>query len=177
MKLSKRLKTLCLFVIVILIIIIIIIICSVKNANSCCLKYNTYLSGMWIGDLEFIKKANLSDLQIFIAPKEQKKRNGYILMVDKNKDFILNQPIELVELSSQHKQRWSANTANKKIDDEFMIHFQLNTDVKNIYPKKMIFILSIINGVLTIRDENNKIYALLTKDLIASASAISAYKE
>jgi hypothetical protein len=58
-----------------------------------------------------------------------------------------------------------------------MIQFQLNTDVKNIYPKKMIFILSIINGVLSIKDENNKIYALLTKDLIASASAISAYKE
>jgi hypothetical protein len=177
MKLTKKLKTLCLFVIVILIIIIIIIICSVKGANSCCLKYNTYLTGMWVGDLEFIKKANLSDLQIFIAPKEQKKRNGYILMVDNNKDFILNQPIELKELSSQHSQRWSANTANKKIDDMFTIQYELSTDVKNIYPKKIIFTVSIINGVLSIKDENGKIYALLTKDLIASASAISAYKE
>lgn len=174
MKLSK---SLCLFIVVILIILIIILICSVKGANSSCLKYNTYLTGMWVGDLEFIKKANLSDLQIFIAPKEQKKRDGYILMVDTNKEFILNQPIELKELSSQHKQRWSANSANKKIDDEFNIQFELITDVKNIYPKILYLTISMTNGVLSIKDGNNKIFALLSKDLVASAAAISAYKD
>jgi len=170
-------STALIIIIIIVIIFLIFIICMVRSANTCCVKYQNYLTGMWIGDPEFLKKSDLSDLQIFISPKEGQKRNGYIIMLDKNKEFILNQPIELNELSSSHTQRWSAHSANKKNkNDLFNITFNLNTQVDNIFPKQLIFTLSMLNGVLSIKDNTEKIYALLTKDLITSASAIKEYE-
>jgi uncharacterized integral membrane protein len=176
----KNKSLLYVFIIVVIIIVLIILICSIKNANVSCVKYQNYLTGMWVGDAEFIKKSDLSDLRIFISPREKRKRNGYIIMLDKNEEFILNQPIELEEVNSAHNQRWSAHNANKKIDDGFNIQFNLSTDVKNSFPKKLNFLLSIIGGVLTItgqdKNGNNKVYALMTKDLIASAEAVNAYQ-
>lgn len=166
------------FIIAIIIIFLIIIISMVRSADNCCIKYQNYLTGMWIGDPEFLKKADLSDLQIFISPKENKRRNGYIIMLDSTKEFILNQPIELEEYSSQHNQRWAAHSANKKNkNDLFNINFILNTQVDDIFPKQLIFALSMTNGALSISDRNGKIYSLLEKDLISSAVAINTYKD
>jgi hypothetical protein len=165
------------FIIAIVIIFLIIIISMVRSANNCCIKYQNYLTGMWIGDPEFLKNAELSDLQIFISPNENKKRNGYIIMLDNNKEFILNQPIELEEYSSKHNQRWSAHSANKKnANDLFHINFILHTKINDIFPKQLIFALSITNGALSISDHNGKIYSLLEKDLISSSAAVNIYK-
>ena len=165
------------FIIAIIIIFLIIIISMVRSANNCCVKYQNYLTGMWIGDPEFLKKSELSDLQIFISPRENQKRNGYIIMLDNNKEFILNQPIELEEYSSKHKQRWSAHSANKKnTNDLFNMNFILHTKVDDIFPKHLMFALSITNGALSISDQNGKIYSLLEKDLISSAAAVNTYK-
>ena len=163
------------FIIAIIIILLIVLITSITSANKSCSKYQNYLTGMWIGDPEFIKKSDLTDLQIFIGPKENVKRNGYIIMLDKNNEFILNSAIELKEITSQHAQRWSANTENKKIkDDHFNIEYQVLTDINNVFPKKINLNLSMGNGVLAIK-ANEKTYALLIKDLIASAEAIASY--
>ena len=163
------------FIIAIIIILLILLITSINSANKSCSKYQNYLTGMWIGDPEFIKKSDLTDLQIFIGPKENLKRNGYVIMMYKNNKFILISAIELKEITSQHTQRWSANAENKKIkDDNFNIEYQLLTDVNNVFPKKINLNLSMSNGVLSIQS-NGKIYALLIKDLIASAEAIASY--
>lgn len=170
--------TIYIIITVIIIIFLILIISIVNSANKCCVKYQNYLTGMWIGDPEFLKKSDLSDLQIFISPKENQKRNGYIIMLDKNKEFLLNQPIELEELSSSHSQRWSAYGANKQVkNDLFNIEFILNSEVENIFPKHLKFTLSMGGGVLSISDKNGKLYSLLEKDLISSAAAINAYEE
>jgi len=166
-------------IVIIILLLLIIIIPTVQNANNCCIKYHNYLTGMWIGDPQFIKKSNLTDLQIFIGPKEKKKRNGYIIMLDQNNNFILNQAIELQELSSSHNQRWSAHSANKKkIDDDFNIWLLID-NLKNVFPKKLKFSISMGNGILKIVGINingeEKTYALLTKDILASAEAIHAY--
>jgi len=191
-----------LFIFISIIIILLITIIYITNgANKSCAKYHYYLTGMWIGDPEFLKKSNLTDLQFFISPKEKRGRcrirNCYIIMVDINGKFILNQPIELEEISSSHNQRWCAYGANKKIkDDVFNIEFRItnediaepnkditepNKDIAepeifNILSKKIILSLSMINGSLIIKN-NNKIYGLLEKDLISSAAAISAYEK
>jgi hypothetical protein len=167
-------KLIYVFIIIIIIILLIILIYTLKNANSCCIKYHNYLTGLWVGDPEFIKKSNLSDFKLFIGPRENKKRNGYIIMLDKNNDFILNKAISLQESSTGHTQRWSAHSANKQTDDKFNIQYLLNTDVNNVFPKQINFLVSMNNGVLTVNN-NGKIYALLTKDLLASAEAIKAY--
>lgn len=168
-----RYKNLLIFA-AIVIIFLIIIIFIVKSANNSCNKYHYYLSGMWSGDPEFLKKADLKDLQIFIAPKNKNKRNGYIIMIDANGDFILNQPIEMQELSSSHSQRWAAYNMDKKIkNDNFNVDYLITNDIED-FPKNISITVSIGNGSLIIKN-NNTTYALCEKNLIASAAAIEAY--
>jgi hypothetical protein len=151
-----------------------------KSANISCNKYHYYLSGMWVGDPEFLKKSNLKDLQIFISPKNKIKRNGYIIMVNTNNDIILNQPIELQEVSSSHNQRWAAYNMDKKINnDNFTINYLILNDIDtDLFPKNIILSVSIGNGTLVIKSsDNDHVYALCEKDLISSAAAIAAYEE
>ena len=176
--------------IAIIIIIIIIFICVLNNSASICNeRYNNYLTGMWIGDPDFLKQSNLKDLQIFISPKEKKIRQGYIIMTDTNGKFIMNEPIEFKE--SNNSKKWSALKANKqKNKDKFISYYNVtntNTNAStnaststntNEFPKNLKFGLSMCDGTLTIHDaDSNKLSALLEKDLISSAFAIEAYNE
>lgn len=99
-------------------------------------------------------------------------------MVNINGDIVLNQPIELQEITSAHNQRWAAYNMNKKIkDDNFIIDYLIASDIDtDIFPKNMSMNISIGNGTLVIKNNNN-IYALCEKDLISSAAAIAAYNE
>jgi hypothetical protein len=133
---------------------------------------------MWVGDPEFLKKSNLKDLQIFLSPKNKKKRDGYIVMINTNNDIILNQPIELQEISPAHDQRWAAYNMNKKINnDNFTINYLISNDIDtNLFPKNITISVSMTNGTLVIKSNNN-VYALCEKDLISSAAAIATYEE
>ena len=168
-------KYTCLSFVIIVIIILIIIVIIMKSSNSSCCteKYNIYLTGLWVGDPEFLSQANLKDLQIFIAPKEKKLRQGYIIMTDTNGNFILNQAIEFRNTSQS-----SASKANKqKQKDKFNANYQTNIEDDSIFPKNIKLGVSMCDGTLSIHDtKSNKLYALLEKDLISSATAIEAYK-
>jgi hypothetical protein len=171
-----------LFIVIAIIVFLIICIMLFTNfANTSCKKYHYYLSGMWIGDPEFLKKSNLKDLQIFISPKENKNRSkstrsGYIIMVNTNGDILINQPIDLKEITSSHNQRWAAYNMDKKIkNDSFDIQYQILNDIED-FPKNITMSVSITNGSLVIKN-NNTTYALCEKDLISSAAAIVAYEE
>ena len=107
-------------------------------------------------------------------------------MVDINGDFILNEPIELKELSSSHNQRWNAHRENKKIKNDLLnIEFSLlgkekkniNSEIFNVFPNRLILSFSIIGGSLIIKDERGKIYALFEKDLLSSAAAVMSYEK
>lgn len=178
-----KIKLIYTILVIFLIIFIVTISANIsKSANLSCNKYHYYLSGMWVGDPEFLKKSNLKDLQIFISPKNKTKnktkRNGYIIMVNTNNDIILNQPIELQEMSSTHNQRWNAYKMNKKIkDDNFTINYSILSDINtDLFPKNITMCVSMSNGTLVIKSDDN-IYALCEKDLIASADAIATYEE
>jgi hypothetical protein len=175
-----KIKLICVILVIIFLIIFIVSISfnMTKSANISCNKYHHYLSGMWVGDPEFLKKSNLKDLQIFLSPKNKAKRNGYIIMVNINNDIILNQPIELQEITPMHNQRWAAYNTNKKIkDDNFIINYLILSDIDTeLFPKNITMMVSMVNGTLVIKSNNN-IYALCEKDLISSAAAISAYEE
>ena len=159
--------------IAIVIVILIIIFCLVKSANTCIEKYNNYLTGLWIGDPDFLLSAKLQDMQLFISPKENKVRQGYIIITDINGDFILNQPIEFKELNSS---KWNAYNSNKKNkNDKFYTNYQ--TNIIKDFPKNIKIGVSMCDGTLTIHNTDlNILYALLEKDLISSAAAITAYK-
>ena len=107
-------------------------------------------------------------------------------MVDINGDFILNEPIGLKEISSQHNQRWLSHSENKKIKNDLLnIQFALlgdgkqndSSDIFNIFPNRLMLSFSIMRGSLIIKDEKGKIYALFEKDLLSSAAAINTYEK
>ena len=175
----------CFFVTVIAIFLIIIIYIT-KGATNSCNKYHYYLTGMWSGDPEFLKKSNLQDLKLFISPRERGVRNCYIIMVDINGGFILNEPISMKEISSSHNQRWNSHSENKKIkNDSFNVEFALlgeekktfSSEVFNVFPNRFILSFSIMGGSLIIKNREGKIYALFEKDLLSSAAAINAYEK
>ena len=99
-------------------------------------------------------------------------------MVNANNDIILNQPIELQEMSSAHNQRWAAHNMNKKIkDDNFTINYLISSDIDtDLFPKNITMSVSMGNGTLMVKNNGN-VYALCEKDLISSAAAITAYEE
>ena len=53
--------------IAVLIILIIVIIAVVGAPTG--RRYCDYLSGMWVGDPAFLRKAGLRDMQMFISPR------------------------------------------------------------------------------------------------------------
>ena len=160
--------------IAIVVIILIIIFYLINLANNCTEKYNNYLTGLWIGDPDFLSHAKLRDMQLFIAPKEKKIRQGYIIITDINGEFILNQPIEFKELNYS---KWNAYNSNKKNkNDKFCINYQ--TNITADFPKNIKIGVSMCNGTLTIHNtDSNILYAFLEKDIISSATAIEEYKK
>ena len=175
-------------IISIIIVIIIIIFYLLNNsASTCNERYNNYLTGMWTGDPDFLKQANLKDLQLFISPKEKNMRQGYVIMTDINGNFIMNEPIEFKDTNNQSK-NWKALSANsQKNKDKFIIHYEnasesdsKESDSKKSdkFPKNLKFGISMCDGTLTIHDtDSNKILAFLEKDFISSAVAIDTYNE
>lgn len=157
----------------IIMVVIIIIIGSISVS-----RYEQYLSGLWIGDPTFLNDAHLSDFQLFISPRENGTRQGYLIITNLNGEFISNQAIEINEQS--HISNWMSATCSS---------FKTNTDVYNVrtieinydnedddppMPKLLKMTISLLNGSLSLYDEQ-KVYAFMRKDFAASAAAIEVY--
>ena len=155
-------------------VIVIIIVALVGSATA--RRYEHYLAGLWVGDPAFLKKAQLRDLQLFIAPREDGRRQGYLIITNEDGEFISNQAIEVRE----RPQRWSALRAMLRTKNDAYSHrFKVEYDAvqegdEPPMPEKMKMTLSILNGTLTLYD-GEKIYAFMAKDFTASAAAVEAY--
>lgn len=143
-------------------------------------RYENYLSGLWVGDPGFLKKAQLRDMQLFLAPREDGCRQGYLIMTDLDGNFVSNQAFEFRERSAV--QRWwtalkavfrtrrdaySARCVEFEYDD-------VAAGTEPPMPERMKMTLSMLDGTLTLYD-GEKVYAFLEKDLAASAAAVEAY--
>jgi len=163
----------------ILVSIVLIIIMISRVTSS---KYSNYLSGLWVGTPVFLKEAQLSDLQIFISPMVDGKRDGYLIITDTAGAFISNQAISIVGGNANKMGDNSAlDAATKNVDDVYTIkgiNLTYIDALPNASPpisENVHFSISILNGSLTIFD-SKKIYAHLTKDLTTSAAAVNAYR-
>jgi len=185
---------------VIYIIIILAIIYTVvdKTYN----KYENYLTGLWVGNAAFLKKAQLQDFQLFIAPSENGNRQGYLIITDLDNEFILNKAITIhssqcwksiissifqtkddiykkyslnIEFDSDESKSDGAKSDGAKSDGAKSD--ESNSDnPKDPIPNNIKLTLSMLNGTLTLYDDK-KVYAFMEKDLVASAAAIEAYNE
>ena len=140
-------------------------------------RYDHYLSGLWVGDPAFLKKAQLGDLQLFIAPREKGCRQGYLIMANEDGEFISNQAIEIHELANW----WSATRAwfQSKKDTYTARRLVIEYDAVKEgdappMPDRMKMTLSILDGTLTLYD-GKKVYAFMEKSPAASAAAVEAY--
>lgn len=157
------------FIIVAVIIIIAIVAPEIARANA-------VMTGMWVGDPAFLKKADLSDMQLFIAPGRGSTRDGYIIMADANGKFVINAPIQL-----SYSFGWfptnilRAVVSNFKRQTQGKIRFTLDDpdSVTFPFPEKLKFTLSIADSSLTLFGD--KVFAFMYKDAIASNAAKETY--
>ena len=160
-----------------LVIVISIIIIFIITGAIAVQRYENYLSGYWVGDPGFLKKAQLKAMELFIAPKEDGSRQGYLIMTDLDGNFISNQAVEIREHSSM--QRWwtSLGSVFKTKRDAYTAQkVEIEYDDKGTtpMPEQVKMTLSILDGTLTLYD-GEKVYAFLEKDLLVSAAAVEAY--
>jgi hypothetical protein len=163
------------------VIILVIILLAVYLGSVSGRRYEAYLSGLWVGDPSFLEKAQLRDLQLFLAPREgsQKSRQGYLIMTDLAGNFISNQAIEL-RIGSASERWWTAlKSAFRAAHDAYKarsVEIEYDSPAGDRpMPDRLKMSLSILDGTLTLYDDE-KVYAFLEKDLLASAAAVEAYK-
>jgi hypothetical protein len=172
-------------VIAVVILLLIILIAAVLGALAM-RRYETYLSGLWVGDPGFLARARLRDLQLFLAPREGGRRQGYLIMTDLDGAFLSNQAIEVRERAAA--QRWwtALRSVFRTSGDAYASNcVEIEYDdcgeragegggADPPMPERMKMALSMLDGTLTLYDQD-KVYAFLEKDLTASAAAVAAY--
>jgi hypothetical protein len=168
--------------IIAVVIVVLILLTAILLGSLSMSRYETYLSGLWVGDPGFLKRAGLRDLQLFLAPCEGGSRQGYLIMTDLNDNFVSNQAIEVRERSGA--QRWwtALKSVFRTCGDAYTarcVEFEYDDAAAGgepPMPTQMKMALSMVDGTLTLYGED-RVYAFLEKDLAASAAALAAYAE
>lgn len=170
----KKRKIIIVAIVIALVIVMIVILIGVMAMR----RYENYLSGYWVGDPGFMERAELKDMQLFIAPKEDGSRQGYLIMTDIHGNFVSNQAIEIKEGSTV--QRWwtglkSSFATKKDIYSAKRVSIEYDDPSDSPMPTEMKMSVSILDGTLTLYD-GEKVWAFLGKDTLTSAAAIEAYE-
>jgi hypothetical protein len=165
------------------VIVVLALVAIALAAGAAVRRYDRYLAGLWAGDPGFLKKAQLLDLQLFVAPRPagRGERQGYLIITDESGEFVSNQAVEIRE-----RLRWgSALRASLRTEKDACRarYFEIEYDrdgsdgkpgAKPPMPERLEMTLSVLDGTLTLYD-GEKVYAFLQKDLAASAAAVEAY--
>ena len=131
-----------------LILLIIIIVLHWKRSAK-----EQFMAGFWTADDEFLRKSSLSDMHLFIAPDKK----AFLVMTDKNGDFISNQIINI-------KPSLFTNNAYISYDDESFdaIPNCVKIDIDNNKGTMLLY-------------EGDKVFGCLIKDNKTSMIANNAY--
>ena len=152
----------CLYV-AITIVVIVVIICTFSLR-----RYTAFLSGLWVGDPDFLSSAQLQDFQLYIAPECQQ---GYLIISDSDGEFIANLAFDLDVAHSTI----SAISAATRVADIYRTNCSIICDDPIPFPTSIKIAISILNGTLTLYDDT-RIYAYLIKDNQASTAADIAWQ-
>jgi hypothetical protein len=149
--------------IAIVILFVIIFVCRSVVCNKTDRTLSQYLAGMWVGDPTFLKEAKLKDFQLYISPGHKYTHSGYLVMVDEAGQFVSNQSISL------------HTSGFKKSSDLYKTSAEIGFSEHNpSIPDEINIRISCAKGSLILSDDQ-KIYACLWKDHIASAAAEEAW--
>lgn len=139
-------------------------------------RFDYYLSGMWVGEPAFLKRAALGDYQLFIdkPSASDRTRQGYLIIAGEDGKLISNQAIEIrmsaplpwVALWGSRpfaaRDAYTVSRADFEYDDA-------DAGVDAPMPSRLKIALSAVDGTLTLYDDS-KVYAHLMKDHIASTA-------
>ena len=145
--------------------------------------HEKYLTGLWVGDPNFLKQAGLSAMFLYMAPCEQLdgdwKRQGYLVMFDAKGGQVSNQGIEVTY--PRPFSRWRSAFMSHfcaRVRETYRISDALITyDDAEIMPKKMHLGLNASEGTLALYSDDHKLYAFLVKDNETSLLANTAYRD
>lgn len=148
------------------ILVVLVVIVIAKLAQ----RYEKYTTGLWVGDSSFLQKADLRDMQLFLGPAEGGKRQGYLIMAGTDGNLISNQAIEVCGGG-----QWSAAKQWLRAEnDSCRSRVNITCDEQDLFPTQLNMAVSILNGTLTLYDDE-KVYAFLVKDASASSAAVESY--
>ncbi|MDE2095936.1 MAG: hypothetical protein KGL39_01665 [Patescibacteria group bacterium] len=150
---------------VVVVVAIIVIAVTAGSERSRC---GDALSGVWVGDPTFLKKADLADMQLYIAPDAGQTRDGYLIMTNAAGEFVANQAVD-VEYSFGAFPLGAARLFNSALR-RTPTHGTLQISGGTLpLPDEMRFALSSADSSLTLFGE--KLFAFLYKDPVATAAA------
>lgn len=134
-------------------------------------RYRATVPGMWVGDPGFLKRAQLSDMQLLIPPEGT---DGYLIMTDADKKFVINEAVTVhYSLGGiAGGLRTMLSPASDTARGTMHIETETNLDV---LPQRMKMTVCASEGSMTL-SADGKIYALLYKDNVASRAANLAYE-
>lgn len=135
-------------------------------------RYESFLNGYWIGENNFLQKAQLDDFQLFIAPNG----DGYLLITDQNGEFISNQAIKIKKSFDVWTLLSPLSFLFSIESDKYTRKIAIECDQNTAIPKKLKMTVSLINNTLTLYDDK-KIYAHMVKDNTISNAAIKMWKK
>lgn len=128
--------------IIVMIIILIYMNCKLKK----------YMTGMWVGDTAFLKKADLNDFKLLLTDEVNGRREGYLIIVNNKGELVSNQPITLTSELFNYKMAFDVESPS--------------------IPEKIQISTSMCDGTLIIKDDKD-IYAKLRKDFVLTDIAES----
>ena len=115
-------------------------------------KLKKYMTGMWVGDTAFLKKADLTDFKLLLTDEVNGRREGYLIIVNNKGELVSNQPITLTSE---------------------LFNYKMTFDVESpSIPEKIQISTSMCDGTLIIKDDKD-IYAKLRKDFVLTDIAES----
>jgi hypothetical protein len=123
-----------------------------------------YIDGVWIGNPSFLKESLLKHFQLVITSQSKRVHYGYLIIIDKDGNFISNQPIKLISKLALNVKNL---TSTFNTDNQFYGKISIQFSSDDPLPKELNIKLSSFYGTLTLYD-NKKIYAHLEKDISSS---------
>ena len=138
-------------------------------------RYEDYLSGYWVGEPSFLEDADLSDMQLFLAPAEGGRRQGYLIIADLEGALISNQAIEVRERAPVQRWATALRSAFAVSRDAYSARrVEIAYDAAPAMPEQLKMSLSVLDGTLTLYG-GDAVYAFLTKDGPTSAAALAEW--
>lgn len=161
------------------IVLVLVLVASAWNSRE---RYLRYLGGVWAGEPGFLERAGLGGLQLFVPPDGGADRLGYLIMTLPDGSFVANTALRLRLAAGGWGPAWrdAARLRAPVANDTWCVGAEtefpdLGDDLgEEPFPEQVQLVLSVLDGTLAIRDDE-KVYAFLTKDMVATAAAEAAW--